>query len=170
MSDVNDQAQLMLPPSVITRVDVSRLITELEQLDNDLVTRDVHIKIDMPITDQLTFSEQMNDFLSLNNLEIGDNVQRTELINRVRQLKDTAPIMHITFAAPADIDSLRQLASWLRQSVHPQSIMTVGLQPSLIGGAYVRTPNHVHDFSMRAKLAGHRHLIVEEVEALRGSK
>lgn len=170
MSDTIAQAELTLPPSVMTRVDVSRLITELEQLDNDLVTRDVHIKIDKPLTNQLQFSEQLTDFLSVNSLEIGDSVQRGELIRRARKLKDTAPIVHITFATPADVDSLKQLASWLRQSVHPQSILAIGLQPSLIGGAYVRTPNQVHDFSMRAKLAGHRNLIIEEVEALRGGK
>lgn len=170
MSGTLEYTQFTLPPSIVTRVDVSRLVAELERLDSDLVTRDVHIKIDQPVTEQLTFSEQLSDFFAANSIEIGDSVQRGELIRQVRRLKDMAPIVHVTFAIPADIDSLRQLVSWLRQSVHPQSIMMVGLQPSLIGGVYVRTPNHVHDFSMRAKLAGHRHLITEEVEALRGSK
>ena len=58
----------------------------------------------------------------------------------------------------------------MRGSVHPQAVISVGLQPALIGGVYVRTPNHVMDLSLRARLKGNRELITKELEALRGSK
>lgn len=170
MSEMRSDIAFSLPPSVITKVDVARLISEMEQLDSDLVTRDAHIKSGVPITSQLTLSEPLRDFLAANQLEIGGNSERAALIKLMREFKLKAPVVHITFASQADLESLRKLAMWFREEIHPQSIIAVGLQPSLIGGAYVRTPNHVHDFSLRARLAGHRDIITSEVEALRGSK
>lgn len=170
MSEMNPAATFVLPANVVTKVDVSRLVTEMEQLDNDLVTRDVHTKAGVPIMNQLTLSEPLRDFLVVNKIEIGSSQQRALLIKQLRQFKLTAPVVHVTFAAPADLESLRKIAAWFRASVHPQSIISVGLQPSLIGGVHVRTPNHVHDFSLRARLAGHRDIITREVEAIRGGK
>ena len=168
MSDGKDIAEFTLPPSVVTKLDVARLVSEMERIDSDLTTRDAHIKSDIPVTEQISFTEQLADFLAVNNLEIGDSAQRMELITALRRFKVTAPSVHMTFASSADTESLRHLVVWLRESVHPQAIVTVGMQPSLIGGVYIRTPNHIHDFSMRAKLAGHRDIIVREVEALSG--
>lgn len=170
MRETMEYTGFVLPSSVATKIDVTRLVTEMERIDGELVTRDAHIKAGVPITDQITFSEQMNDFLAANNLEIGDTLQRAGLINQLRQLKANAPIAHVTFASLVDTESLRQITAWLRESVHPQAVIVVGLQPSLVGGVYIRTPNHVHDFSLRAQLAGHRDIIVKEVEALSGGK
>ena len=170
MNEQSEQVALLLPPSIVTKVDVSRLVSEMEQVDNELITRDAHIKANVPITNQISLSQQLSDFLSVNTLEIGDGAMRSDLITRLRHIKNIAPMVHITFASSADTESLRELVVWLRQSVHPQSVITVGLQPSLIGGAYIRTPNRVHDFSLRARLAGHRDIITKEVEALSGVK
>lgn len=168
MSEVSTTTEFVMPPSIVTRLDVSRLIAEMERIDNDLTTRDAQIRSNIPVTEQIDFTEQLREFLAVNHIEIGDTADRLDLISKLRRLKMVAPTVHMTFASSADTESLRRLIVWLRESVHPQALMTVGLQPSLIGGVYVRTPNHVHDFSMRAKLAGHRDIIVKEVEALSG--
>jgi hypothetical protein len=60
------------------------------------------------------------------------------------------------------------LAQWLRTSIHPQAVIAVGLQPALVAGVYLRTPNHVKDLSLRAKLESSRGLLLKEVEKLRG--
>lgn len=168
MSDAVDQAEFVLPPSIVTKHDLARLIDEMERIDSELTTRDAHIKANIPVTSEITFTDQMTDFLAVNNLEIGDTAERADLLKRMRRFKMSSPVIHMTFASSADTESLRQLVVWLRQSVHSQSVVAVGLQPSLIGGVYIRTPNQVHDFSMRAKLAGHRDIIIREVEALSG--
>ena len=161
---------LVLPPSVATHIDLSRLVREVERIDGALIARDARDKVGVQQDEMPAFSEQLNDFLATNTLELGDDsIKRSELIAQLRQLKASAPTIHITFASSADSESLQKIVAWLRESVHPQSIIKVGLQPSLIGGAYVRTANHVHDFSLRAKLAGHRDIITKEVEALRGT-
>lgn len=160
---------LLLPPSVATFIDLSRLVGEVERIDGELIARDAREKVGVERDEEIAFSEQLTDFLAANKLEFGnDSVQRTYLISKLRHLKTVAPTIHMTFASSADSESLQKIVSWLRQSVHPQAIIKVGLQPSLIGGAYVRTANHVHDYSLRAQLAGHRDIITKEVEALRG--
>jgi F0F1-type ATP synthase delta subunit len=63
---------------------------------------------------------------------------------------------------------LQELIAWLRSSVHPQAVISVGLQPALVAGVYLRTPNHVHDLSMRAVLKKSRGLLTKELEALHG--
>jgi F0F1-type ATP synthase delta subunit len=133
---------LILPPSVVSKSDVMRLVSEVEQLD----------------------------LLTVNGMKIDDERQRSELISLLRQLKDNAPVIHMTFATTADQESLSKIADWLRQSIHPQSLMVIGLQPDLVGGVYIRTPNHVHDLSLRAQLAKSRHLLVEAVEAVNAGR
>jgi len=73
--------------------------------------------------------------------------------------------MHMTFATVADPESLQKLVDWIRQEIHPQALLHVGLQPALVGGVYLRTPNHIHDFSLRQLLADKRSIIVDELNA-----
>lgn len=172
MSDVESLTQeaLKLPPSIVTKIDVSRLLSELEAVDGELISREAKAKTGIQPGGEIIYSEHLTDFLAANNTEIShDSVQRSYLLNKLRHLKKTTPTIHITFATPADSESLQKIAAWLRQSVHPQAVIKVGLQPSLIGGVYVRTTNHVHDFSLRAKLASHRDIITKELEVLSGT-
>ena len=78
-------------------------------------------------------------------------------------------MVHVTFAASAGRDELAKLVDWVRQSVHPQAVLTIGLSPELIGGAYVRTTNKVFDLSVRSQLAQGRQIIQKELEALSGA-
>jgi F0F1-type ATP synthase delta subunit len=80
------------------------------------------------------------------------------------KLKDKAPVIHMTFAVPADTEVLQELVAWARTNAHPQSLLSIGMQPSLIGGAYIRTPNHVHDFSMRSMLESKRDIMLKILE------
>lgn len=162
-------AAYVLPPSVVTKSDISRLVNEVERLDGDLTARAAREKVGVDAHEDVSFSEQLGDFLAANQLEMSDDsVMRSRLIKELHRIKSTAPTIHMTFATSADTESLQKIITWLRESVHPQTVLVVGLQPSLIGGAYVRTTNHVHDFSLRARLADHRDIIVKEVEALSG--
>lgn len=161
-------ADFSLPPSVVTRVDVSRLIGEVERVDNELTTASVRAAAGVQGQVTPVLSEQLTTFLTQNKLTLNSSPERTELIKQLGLLKESAPVIHMTFAVEADRESLQQLAQWLRASIHPQSIIAVGLQPSLIAGVYLRTPNHVKDLSLRAMLDGGHAVIVGELEALRG--
>jgi len=159
----------VLPLSIVNKVEVSRLVQEVERVDNELTAVAVRTKAGASQINTPVISEQFAEFLQLNKLTFdGDGLKRTELIKQLRILKDKVPVIHMTFAVAADRESLQQLAQWLRSSVHPQAVIAVGLQPALVAGVYLRTPNRVHDMSLRAALNGRHDLLVKELGALRG--
>lgn len=166
---IKTAADFILPPSIISKVDVSRLVSEAEWADNELTTAEVRAKAGSSQPAKPVAAGQLADFLAQNNLQMGSSHERSELIKQLHFLKDNVPTIHMTFAVPADRESLQQLAAWVRETVHPQAVIAVGLQPALVAGVYLRTPNKVHDFSVRGLLEGRRDLLVQELEALRGT-
>lgn len=163
--------RFVLPPTVVSKLDLARLVQEVEKIDNELTSLGVRTKAGVNEQHMPTVSEQLNDFLQLNKVKIELNSQsRMQLIGQLRLLKDKAPVVHMTFAVEADRDSLRQLAAWMRESIHPQAILTVGLQPGLVAGVYLRTPNRIHDLSLRSALTNGREVLVKELGALRGAR
>jgi hypothetical protein len=163
-----DYTAFALPSSVVSRVDVSRLVDDAERVDNSLTTDTVRTKAGGETGTVAAPSEQLAAFLDMNQLAFDSSQQRTAIIKQLRLLKDNVPVIHMTFAVEADRESLGQLVSWLREQVHKQTVIAVGLQPGLVAGVYLRTPNHVHDLSLKAKLEGSRDLLVKELEAARG--
>lgn len=169
-SGVKTHEEFILPPSVVSKIDVSHLVAEAERADNELTAEAVGEKVGSFEHPELVLADQFKSFLDLNNIQLDDSHDRTELIKQLRQLKDAVPVVHMTFAVLADRESLQQLVKWFREATHPQTVIEVGLQPALVAGVYLRTPNHIHDFSLRAALDGRHDALVEELEALHGSK
>jgi G3E family GTPase len=164
-----DATNFILPPSLISRIDLSRLVREVESVDGELESQKVRNhssghddqKYVMP-----NISQTLDDFLSMNKLDITDNQARMVLKEQMQILKNKAPIIHMTFATEADPEALSELTDWVRKNLHPQALISVGLQPSLVGGVYLRTPNHVHDFSLRANLENKRNVIMDALGSL----
>jgi len=164
MSDA--ETQFVLPAALIGRADLARLVREVESLDNDLESQKVRAQAAGTGYHLPTMSRSLSDFLDLNKINIADDQTRMATKEQLRVLKDKAPIIHMTFAVDADPDFLQQLVTYLRANIHPQTLVSVGLQPSLVGGVYMRTPNHVHDFSIRSLLQNKRDIIMHELEGL----
>jgi F0F1-type ATP synthase delta subunit len=167
---MNGAQQFTLPPSIVSKVDVSHLVSELEAIDNQQTADAVREKVGGQGQSQVVLSEQLTDFLQQNQLELGNSLQRSELIKQLRQLKESVQVVHLTFAVAADRGSLQQLVAWFRTSVHPQTVIAVGLQPALVAGVSIRTPNRIHDLSMRSVLRKNHGLLVKELGALRGTE
>ena len=167
---VKTHENFVLPSNVVTKIDMSRLVSEAERVDNDMTATAVRAKTGSQEQTQPMLSDQFNDFLNKNNLKLESSSERSTIIKELRKLKNSAPVLHMTFAVTADLESLQKLTEWVRTTVHPQAVIAVGIQPALVAGVYLRTPNHVHDLSMRSALEGRHGLLVEELEALRGSK
>lgn len=162
-------AEFTLPPTLISRVDVSRLGREVESVDNELEAQKVRsqAKGESEVVYQIPpISQALSDFLELNAVDITKSKQRTKLKHDLAKFKDKAPIIHMTFASQADSESLQQLVAWIRQEIHPQALIAVGLQPALVGGVYIRTPNKVFDFSLRQHLQNKRGIITNQLEEL----
>lgn len=154
-----------LPPSIITKIDLAHLINEVEMIDTTLEAEKVRgykkEQYRLP-----TVSQPLTDFLTLNKVDILDDHVRMAFKEQLRKLKDKVPIVHLTFASPADPESIAYLAGWMRQEIHPLTVLSIGLQPSLIGGVYIRTPNHIHDYSMRALFQGKTSVLVDDLARL----
>jgi len=160
-------APYTLPSALITRADLARLVREVETVDNELEAQkarnhttgkqDAHLP---------TLSQGLRDFVELNKVDLADDQARMLLKEQMKVMKDKAPIIHMTFAVEADPKSLTQLMEYIRAELHPQALLQVGLQPALIGGVYMRTPNHVHDFSLRARFAQSRSVIQQDIDLL----
>lgn len=161
-------SDFILPSSLVTRVDISRLVHEAERVDNELTAASVRAKTGTAQATVPVLSDQLQEFLTQNQLSLQNSVERTDLIKQLRLLKDKVPIIHMTFAVTADRESLEHLAVWLRGSVHKQAVIAVGLQPALVAGVYLRMPNRVMDLSMRALLKGSHDKLTAQLGAFRG--
>jgi F0F1-type ATP synthase delta subunit len=49
--------------------------------------------------------------------------------------------------------ALEKILLWLRQNVHPQVLLQVGLQPAIAAGCVLRTTNKIFDMSLKAHLS-----------------
>lgn len=165
-----DYKNFSLPAGVVSHRDLSRLVTEAERVDDEMTASTVRARTTTQAAETPAFSGQFTDFLADNKLEFTESKVRTDIIKELRLLKTKAPVVHTTFAVPADSESLQTLAAWFRKSIHPQVLLEIGLQPALVAGVYVRTPNHVHDMSLRSALAGKHEVLVQDLEALRSGK
>ena len=163
-------SDFVLPLSVGSKLDISRLVNEFERIDDELTTAAVRARVDSSQATPPVLSTALTDFLNQNQLRPSSSHDRTELIKQLHLLKDNAPVIHMTFAVEADGESLQQLAQWLRAQIHPQAVVDGGLQRALIAGVYLRTPNRVQDLSLREALRGGHQLLVNDLEALRGSR
>lgn len=160
-----------LPASLVSQSDLNQLINELEEIDSDMTTAEVRSQVGakqkqaMPNT-----SKQLAEFVSQNELNLDTDEERSHHIKQLAKLKLSAPVMHLTFARAADRASLMEIANWLRQSVHRQAVISVGLQPDLVAGVYIRSENRVYDLSLKRQLAQHRSVLLQDIKALHGTK
>lgn len=167
-SDVKDYHEFTLPPAIISKVDISRLVREFEDVDNTLTAKNVRKKAGASDEETPAMSPQLQAFLDANPVNLEDSGARSDYIKQLRLLKNNVPVMNMTFAVVADAESLQQLSAWLRQSVHPQTVIDVHVQPALVAGVYLRSQNHVFDFTVRNALKEKRGELKKELEALHG--
>ena len=162
MSD--NKLELQLPAAVTGQAHLARMVRELEAVENDLEAQKARDNGNDP--QPAALSRSLGECVELNKVDINDGHARKQFKKAMNAMKSKAPVMHFTFAAEPDAEFLQKLAAWIRQEIHPQALISVGLQPSLVAGAYLRTPNHVHDFSLKAQLHDKRSIMVNELEAL----
>lgn len=135
------------PLSVVTKVDVGRLLREIEQIDNFLQQASIRTpgtSVKMPKTSRL-----FDETIEVNKLNMLHDDDRKRLFDFLRQVKQSAPIMHISFSADPSPLFTQKLITWLRAEVHPLVLLQIGLQPNMGAGCVLRTSNKYFDFSLR---------------------
>lgn len=141
---------LKLPVSVAGQMDVTRLVRELKNLE-DFFTSAAMRAGGTPMTPP-RLSRLLDQTAKENQCNLLDQKQRVDLTERLSQVLKTAPFMHISFAADPQAKFMESIVVWLRENIHPQALVQVGLQPTIAAGCVLRTSNQVFDMSLRSNL------------------
>jgi F0F1-type ATP synthase delta subunit len=150
-----------LPLLATTPGDINRLSRELETIDDSLLELETRLgadKLKLPRTSQL-----LDQLVELNKLNLLHKTDRRLLKQFLAAVKQQAPVMHMSFSADPSAIFLEKLVTWLRREIHPQVLLTIGLQPTLGAGCIVRTTNRQFDFSLRQDFAKHRDLLIDKL-------
>lgn len=161
---LENQVQFLLPPSLLGRPDVSRLLREVEAVDYELETQAIR-EPNKPLAIP-NMSKALVETAQVNKIDMADLNSRKQLITQLRLIKEKAPIAHITFAIDPDPSISTYLAAWIRQNLHPTALLTIGLQPRIVGGCVIRTPDHIYDFSLRKQFYDQKPQLVQEIKAV----
>lgn len=139
--------KLALLVSVVTPADVGRLAHELDVLENDLV------QLKMQKTEHgqplLAFSKGLQRLAEHNRLNLELPADRQTLQTFLSDVKQRAPVLHVSFNSEPSSLFLDKLLLWLRREIHHNVLLTIGLQPAIGAGCMVRTTNKYFDLSMR---------------------
>lgn len=142
-----DDAILSLPLSVVSKVDIGRLMREVEAIDNFMrqsAIREPGTATKLPRTSRL-----FDETISVNKLNMLRDEDRERLKAFLKQVKSKAPILHMSFSADPSPLFTQKLITWLRAEIHPLVLLQVGMQPNMGAGCVVRTNNKYFDFSLR---------------------
>lgn len=160
-----------LPLTVARPVDLGRVIQELEQLDDHLRQAKLrHVgKQTLP-----PLSRLLQATAELNKVDLLDRSSRQALREFLKTARAESPVLHMSFSADPSPVFMEKLMTWLRREIHPNLLVTVGLQPTLGAGCTLRTTNKYFDLSLRQNFAKKRHLllaaIADKVSAAPGVK
>lgn len=156
--------QLLLPPSITGRSEISHLLLEIEAVDYDFEAQAIRNPSSTLVVPAV--SRRLKEVAEVNMVTIENVKDRKMLIDRLRIAKEKAPSLHIAFSIEPEPAILSQLVAWIRENLHPIALVTVGIQPSLVGGCVIRTPDHIYDFSFRNQLRASQPILTEKLKAL----
>lgn len=156
---------LILPTTIISKMDVGRILRELQILDEFLNQSSIRLpnkEARLPRVGRL-----LDEILQQNKMNALLPEDRQRLIVFLIAIRSKAPQIHISFGTDPSPLFLQKITIWLRRQIHPTLLLHVGLQPSIGAGCTIRTTNQYFDFSMRQLLTNKRALLSR---ALSGDK
>ncbi len=155
------QKGLMLPALVFSPADVSRLVKELDRIDETLVQlklRNSGQSVKLPKTSQI-----MDLTVEHNKLNLLKTEDRHTLKRFLMLVEQKAPRLHFSFGVNPSAVFLERLVSWLRLEMHSHVLITIGLQPGLGAGCILRSTNKFFDFSLRQTFLDRKQLLLDKL-------
>jgi F0F1-type ATP synthase delta subunit len=141
---------LKLPTILINQTDLARVIRELNGLNDFFAEAKIRTGGTSMMMPKL--SRILDQLARDNNINLLDEAERSQLFAGLQEIFKDAPKMHLSFAAEPSFKALERVLIWLRENIHPHSLVQVGLQPAIAGGCVLRTSNKVFDMSLRSNL------------------
>lgn len=74
---------------------------------------------------------------------------------QLEQMAATAPAITLTLAASPPRTLRNELVRWLRQSIRPDILVNIHVNPDIAGGVVIRSTNRIYDCSFRSALLAH---------------
>jgi hypothetical protein len=152
-----------LPPLIVGPVEINRLRRELTAIDDTLLEHT--LRKQGSNAQMLKTSRLMDQMVDLNQLNLLHKTDRERLRRFLDAVTERAPVLHISFSADPAPAFLDRLMAWLRDNIHPQVLVTIGVQPTIAAGCIVRGPNRYFDFSLRQDFAGKSELLMKHISA-----
>jgi hypothetical protein len=142
---------LQLPATVLSVQDIESLIVEIKDYGKWLSHNSVKQKMN------ISGSTQQPDMTAAAQVLIaGAGADWEGLIADLQDLRDNAPRLTITLAAPAGGELKRTLAAWCRSNIEPDVLVSFQFNSTLLGGMVVRYGSHIFDWSFRRQILDKR--------------
>lgn len=154
------KAHLQLPLLVSSLVDIGRLKRELEVIDNVMLQSKLRESGQVALPKP---SHLMEQTVQLNKLNLAEETHRKVLDQFLELIRKKAPTIHMSFSADPPQSFIEQIMAWLRREIHPQILLTIGMQPNIGAGAIVRTANKQFDFSLRKDFESKRDILAKSL-------
>lgn len=138
-----------LTDTIVTPIELGKIQRELFTLDEFLT----HSGVKSARSSMSPPSPMLQSLITASKLEMLKSDERTQLVNQLKFVRRTAPVVHITFASTPSKRALRALVKWFRDNIHPNTLIEPGVQPSIAGGCLVRTSTKTFDFSIQKILS-----------------
>jgi F0F1-type ATP synthase delta subunit len=155
--------EFKLPLSIISQVDVARMLREINNLNDFFIQSKVRqsgTPMQIP-----KFSRLLDQIARENNYNLLEEKDRRDLAANLDQILGKAPLIHISFASEPSPKALEKILVWFRGSIHPQTLLQVGLQPNIAAGCVVRTQNKVFDMGLKEYLNQQQKYLVQLIDA-----
>jgi hypothetical protein len=156
--------ELVLPASVSGYMEVARVLREIDSIDDHMLQlklRNSGTEVKLPKT-TLTLDKIANE----NKLNLLHETDRKKLQKFLSLVKEHAPVIHISFSSDPSPIFIEKITLWLRKEIHPQILLTIGLQPTIGAGCVVRTTNRFFDFSLSQNFLAKKNLLLQRLIAV----
>lgn len=154
--------RIELPFSAVTRADIGRLLRETESVDNFLrqaAIRQPGTTVKLPRTSRL-----YDEIIAANKLNMLQESDRQNLYTSLQQIYKESPVLHMSFGTDPSPIFLQKLIRWIRQNIHPQALLQIGLVPNIGAGCVVRTNNKFYNFSLRERFTEARPMLISKLQ------
>jgi len=155
------KGSITLPVTIVSPTDIARLTREIESIDGFF--RDAEIRQAGEPNALPRLSKLMDQLVADNQLNLLQDPDRKKIVSVLDSLHNSAPVMHISFSVDPPGPYVQKIVAWLRENIHPEVLVTVGLQPNIGAGCIVRTTNKLFDFSLREYFAQKREFFIEKL-------
>jgi len=157
-------AEFKIPIGMIGRPQINRALLELDKVDDFLLAASAHQK---PKADQsFEITPMLDELAKDNGYELTKAADCQTLKGELQKLLKTSPQIQISFAAEPSLKALEPILVWFRTHIHPTLLLQVGLQPNIVAGCVVRTPNKVFDLSLRDHMQAQQSHLMELIKGV----